>query len=93
MYALTVSRSFKSFSVSYIIIIFLFASLKLLTNFENAYRNPPQNFLLCDWSMFPSADLSLAAGKLRKYELVTGGLKVQLSAWLNAVGANLLLPL
>ncbi len=42
----------------------LFASLKLLNNFENAYWNPPQNFLFCDWSMFSNADLSLAAGKM-----------------------------
>jgi hypothetical protein len=31
------SRSFKSFSLPYTSITFLFASLKLLTNFENAY--------------------------------------------------------
>jgi hypothetical protein len=30
---------------------FIFAILKLLTNFKNAYWNPSQNFLLCDWSM------------------------------------------
>jgi hypothetical protein len=36
------------------------------TNLENAYSNPPQNYLLCDWSMFSSADLSLAAGKIFK---------------------------
>jgi hypothetical protein len=46
------SRSFKSFSLSYTIFNFLFASLKLLINFENTYWNPPQNSLLCDWSMF-----------------------------------------
>jgi hypothetical protein len=34
-------------------------------NFEYAYLNP-QNFLLCDWSMLSSADLSLASGFLRK---------------------------
>jgi hypothetical protein len=45
------SRSFKSFSLPYKIINFLFASLKLLTNFANAYWNLPQNLLLCDWSM------------------------------------------
>jgi hypothetical protein len=27
------------------------------------YWNHPQSFLLCDWSIFFSADLSLAAGK------------------------------
>jgi hypothetical protein len=26
----------------------------------------PQNFLLCDWSMFSSADFSWAAGKMRE---------------------------
>ncbi len=59
------SMSFKSFSLPYTLINFLFASLKLLTYFENAYLNPPQNSLLCDWSMFSSADLSLAAEKMR----------------------------
>ena len=39
------SRSFRSFSLPYTIINFLLASLKLLTNFENDYRTPPQNFL------------------------------------------------
>ncbi len=41
---------------------FLSASLKLLTNLENAYWNPPQNSLLSDWSMFSSSDLSLLIG-------------------------------
>jgi hypothetical protein len=62
-----VLRSFKSFSLPYTIINFLFASLKLLTNFKNAYWNPPKNFLLCNWSMCSSADLSLVAGKMREY--------------------------
>ncbi len=60
------SRSLKSFSLPYTIIYFLFASFKLLTNFENAYWNRHQNSLLCDWSMFSSADLSLTARKMRK---------------------------
>jgi hypothetical protein len=58
------SRPSKSFSLPYIIIKFLFVSLKLLTNFENAYWNPPQNSLLCDRSTFPGVDPSLAAGKI-----------------------------
>ncbi len=58
---------FPKLSPPYTIINFLFASFKLLTDFENAYWNPPQNFLLCDWSMFSSADLSLAAGNMHKY--------------------------
>ncbi len=41
-------RSLESFSLTYKIINFEFAFLKLLTNFENAYWNPPQNSLLCD---------------------------------------------
>jgi hypothetical protein len=45
-------------TVQYININFLFASLKLLTNFGNAYINPPQNSLLCDWLMFSSVDNS-----------------------------------
>ncbi len=59
-------EDFKSFPLPYTIINFYFDSFKVLTNFENAYWNPPQNSLLCDWSMFSSADLSLAAGKMRK---------------------------
>jgi hypothetical protein len=31
--------------------------------------------LLCDWSMFSSDDLSLAAGKMRKNLLATGGFR------------------
>jgi hypothetical protein len=51
-----VLRPFKSFSYPHTIIYFLFAFVKLLINFENAYGNPPQNSLLCNWSMFSSAD-------------------------------------
>ncbi len=56
---------FQGLSLHYNIINFLFTSLKSLTSL-NASRNSPQNFLLCDWSMFSSADLSLAAGKMRE---------------------------
>ncbi len=42
--------------------------LKMLTD-PPAYWNSPQNFLLCDWSMFSSADLSLAAGTINVKEL------------------------
>jgi hypothetical protein len=52
------SRSFKCFSLHYTIINFLFASLKLLTNFENAYWNTPQNSLLYDWSRFSKVPTS-----------------------------------
>ncbi len=54
----------KVFATLYNYKLFI-ASLILLTNFENAYWNPPQNSLLCDKSMFSNADLSLAAGKMR----------------------------
>jgi hypothetical protein len=37
------------------IIYILTAFLKLLNDFENAYRNPPQNFLLCDCSLVPTS--------------------------------------
>ncbi len=42
------------------------ASLKLQTNFEKAYWNPPQNSLHGDWLMFSSVDPSLAALKMRQ---------------------------
>ncbi len=45
---------------------------EIFTYFENANWNPPQNSLLCDWSIFSSADLALAAGKMCKNELITG---------------------
>jgi hypothetical protein len=50
---------------------FLLTSRKLLTNFENAYRNPPQYSLQWDLAMFPSVDPSLAAWKLRQNLQVT----------------------
>ncbi len=42
-----------------------------------------ENFLLCDWSMFSSADPSLAAEKMRKNWLVTGssGMILQNHRW------------
>jgi hypothetical protein len=62
VYALLVFKVFqKLFNTLYNFC--LFASLELLTNFENAYGNSPQNTLRCDWSIISSADLSLAAGK------------------------------
>jgi hypothetical protein len=36
------------------------------------YKNPPQNSLLFDWSMFSSVDPSLAAEKMPKCKYVTG---------------------
>ncbi len=41
---------------------FLRASIELLTNFENASRNPPHNYLQCDWWKFTI--LSLAVNKI-----------------------------
>ncbi len=43
--------------------LFICFFLKLLTNFQIACWNSPQNSLLCDWWMFSSADLSWAAGE------------------------------
>ncbi len=31
---------------------------------ENAYKNRPKNYLLCDWFLFYNVDSSLAAGKM-----------------------------
>jgi hypothetical protein len=57
----------KVFTILYSFKLFLFFLWNYLhTNFENAYLNPYQNSLLCDWSMFSNADLSLAAGKMRR---------------------------
>jgi hypothetical protein len=39
---------------------FLVTFLKLLNNFYNAFSNLSQNSLLCDWSMFSTADILLA---------------------------------
>ncbi len=66
---------FQSFSLPYTMINFLFASLKLLTNFENSSWNPPRNSFFCDWSMFSCADLLLAGGKICKNALVTGSFR------------------
>ncbi len=57
------SRSYKSFSLPKTIINFVFASYQLLTNFENAQWNPPQNFLACDWAIFSSANSHWLQGK------------------------------
>ncbi len=75
VYALMVFELIQKIPLPYTIISLLFASLKLLTNFENSYWNPPQNSLLCDWSMLSSTDLSLAlaAGKMCKNQPVPCG--------------------
>ncbi len=45
VYALVVFKVFQKLFTIYTIINFLFASSKLLTNFEKAQLNPPQNSL------------------------------------------------
>ncbi len=47
----------------------------LLTYTENAYWNPLQDSLLCDWSMFSCVEPLLAAGKMRKIHFVTGSFR------------------
>ncbi len=54
-YSCVCSVGFQGLSKAFYYPIQLSASLKLLTNFENNYWNPPQNSLLCDWSMFSGA--------------------------------------
>jgi hypothetical protein len=77
VYALMVfSLCFKNFSLPYTIINFLFDSLKLVSNSENAYWNPSQIPFNRDWSMFSSADLSLAARKMPKNLIVTASQSV-----------------
>ncbi len=39
--------------------------------FDNAYCDPPQNYLLCDKSMFSRVSPSVAAGKMRQIQLST----------------------
>ncbi len=83
-------RPLNSFS-SWYSINFLVASLKLLTNFENAYWNPPQNSLHCDWSMFSSVDPTLAAVKIRQNQLSQPSLGIilehqrRLPVWIKRV--------
>ncbi len=57
--------------LSYTIMHFLFAFLKLLTNIENAYWNPLKNSLLCDRSMFSSAELFIIISLQNNIHLVT----------------------
>jgi hypothetical protein len=57
-----VFKVFQKLSLPYTNINFIYASLKLLTSFKNAYCNPLQSSL-CDWLIFCIADLSLAAEK------------------------------
>ncbi len=69
VYALMVFNFFQTFFTTYLIINYLFSSLKWLTYSENAYRNPHQNSRLCDWWMFYLVDHSLAEGKMRQIQL------------------------
>ncbi len=61
----------KAFHYPVQLLAFYLILWNYLQIFENAYWNPPQNSLLCDWSIFSSADLSLAAEKMRKNYFVT----------------------
>ncbi len=73
VYALMVFKVFQNFSLSYTIINCLFASLNLITNFENAYWNPPLNFLLCslfDVLQQDKSFLSLIISWTRKQKVV-----------------------
>jgi hypothetical protein len=63
-----VFKVFKKLFTTLSNINFVFASLKLL-DFENAFWNPTQYSLLCDWSMFSSTDLSLAEVKCARNNL------------------------
>ncbi len=56
----------KALHYSIQLLTFNFLLWKYFSEFENAYWNPPQNSLLCDWSVFSSADLSMAAEKMRR---------------------------
>jgi hypothetical protein len=53
-----VFQVFKKILLPITIINFLFASLKLLKIFKNAYWNSPQNSLLFDWLMFSTVVLT-----------------------------------
>ncbi len=66
---------------TYTIINFLFASLQLLSKFENAYWNPPQKLILCDWSMFSTDDLSLACVRTN-LSRAASGMILQNHRWL-----------
>ncbi len=57
--SLPVPWTFINFSLAF------FENYFLDTDFDNSYWNPLQNPLFCDWSMFCSAYLSLAAEKMR----------------------------
>jgi hypothetical protein len=54
---------FKVFQKLFITLIQILTFFATLKNFENADRNPPQNSLLCGWSIFSSAILSLTASE------------------------------
>jgi hypothetical protein len=84
------SKSYNQYLFRYVLIIsyvfqklflmlykykILFASMKLPTNFENAYWNPPQNSLFCDWSMVSNVNPSLAAMKIAQNIFFTDGFR------------------
>jgi hypothetical protein len=73
------SRSFESSSLRYTI-NYLFASLKLLIKFENDYRNPPQNSLLCSALSFIGG-VHIGARALFVPNLIWFGFIARLSQW------------
>jgi hypothetical protein len=62
-------RPFKCF-----LLLYNYYFCLLLLNYLLKFKmlTETQNSLLCDWSMFFSANVSLAAEKMRKNQLVTG---------------------
>jgi hypothetical protein len=67
----------------YLILQFLFTSMKLFTHCVNAYWNPPQVSHLCDWSMFSSLHPSLDNLEMHQNISVTGGFRYDFS-WSQA---------
>ncbi len=80
---LVVFKVLQKFLQPYKNINFLFASYKILPNFENAYWNPP---LLGDWWMFSSVNSPLAAGKNAQELIFTG----RFPAWFSRITGGLL---
>ncbi len=73
--------SFQGLSKAFHYLVQLLTFYLLLWNhlliLKKANWNLSQNSLLCDWRMFPCADLSLAVGKMRKNELVASCMILQ----------------
>ncbi len=67
----------------YTVFIHYYKIVKLLTNFESAYWNPPQISHLCDWSMFSIVRPSLDNVEMQQNISVTGGFRYDFS-WSQA---------